>query len=162
MAFPLVKSFGLGLSYRNWLQCCTMEVSSSQGVKQLYSKPEIYSFWSSQAFFYLKSPGRMKPIAKQSTSPCAEAMPLVTLKLPCRMVLLQEPRAERAASWVSAGYSIERLWAHLVVGKSSLFGIRYSLLAQPICLCVVAFAAVFSKCSNTACRQTDAAHLPPA
>lgn len=148
----------------NQVQCRTREVGISHWVKWLYSKPGIYSFWSLQAFF-LKSPGRIKPIAKQSASPCAEAMPLVNPKLPCRTVLSQERRAVRTASWVSAGYSIERLGLVFYLGNHCFLGLDTHHWLNPSVFVFVAFAAVLSKCSSTsrfACSQTDAARIPPA
>lgn len=63
------------------------------------------------------------------------------------------------ASWVWAGYSAKRVGTSFLVGKSSLFGIWYSLPAQPICLCGVAFAAISPKCSSSSCLQTGRCSL---
>lgn len=156
MVFPVVKSFGLDLSYKKLMavlyQRAGCFVRSETAVFQTWN---FFFFLSSRVFFYLKSPGKIKPIAKQGTSFCAEAMSLVNPKWPCRTVLSQQLCAVRTASQVSAGYSFEGVGALLSIGKSSLFEIQYLLPAQPICHCGGGFAATSSECGNSSCLLAD-------
>lgn len=66
------------------------------------------------------------------------------------------------ASWVSAGYSLKRMGISFLVGKSSLFGIWNSLPAQPIFVVLLLQQHHPNVAAPLACRQTDAAYLPPA
>lgn len=153
---------------RNWWQCCTRELGVLLKVKRLYSKLEMCSFWSSRAFFYLKSPGKIKPIAKQRASFCVEAMSLVNPKWPCRTVLSQQLCAARTQlfhQWRLSGlfhrghgcFSFN--WEITTFGDSILAaGSTHLSLWWWFCSNIIRMWQLLSP----ACRQTDAAYMLPA